>query len=103
MLRLVTIDLTRADLEVFEAYEATVLPLVANHGGRLEFRVRSVDGASETHLLYFPSDDAFEAYRTDPARVAAQGEWARCGAEFRVTLVEAVQAGTAPLRGEGRP
>jgi hypothetical protein len=91
MHRLVLIDLTHADLEVFEAYEATVLPLVANHGGRLELRVRALDGLSETHLLYFPSEQAFEAYRTDPARVAAQDDWARCGAKSSVTLVAPVQ------------
>jgi hypothetical protein len=41
MRRPVTIDLTNANLEAFEAYEARVLPLLGKHGGRLEMRVRS--------------------------------------------------------------
>ena len=80
MPRLVTIDLTRADLTLFESYEAKVLPLVEKYGGRLELRLRSVDGRSETHLLYFPDADSYEAYRADPARVAALSEWERSGA-----------------------
>lgn len=91
MHHLVVINLTQADLEMFEAYEAAVLPLVAKHGGGLEFRVRARDGSSETHLLYFPGEQAFEAYLTDPARVAAQDAWARCGAKSSVTLVAPVQ------------
>jgi uncharacterized protein (DUF1330 family) len=80
MRRLVTIDLTRADLGLFESYEAKVLPLVEKYGGRLELRVRSLDGSSETHLLYFPDAHCFEAYLADPVRVAALNEWERSGA-----------------------
>lgn len=90
MRRLVTIDLTAADLAAFEAYEARVLPLLARHGGRLEARVRALDGSSETHLLFFPDAEAFEAYRCDPARLAAQDAWAACGATSVVTGVETV-------------
>lgn len=80
MLRLVTIDLFGADLTLFEAYEAKVLPLVAKHGGRLEQRLRSLDGTSEVHLLNFPDAAGFEAYRADPARLAAQADWDACRA-----------------------
>ena len=71
MRRLVTIDLSNADVSIYEAYEATVLSLLGKHGGRLEMRVRSLDGCSETHLLFFPSAQAFDSYRADPIRVAA--------------------------------
>jgi hypothetical protein len=64
MRRLVTIDLRRADLGLFESDEARVPPLVANYGGRLEFRVRAVDAASWQN----------------PARAAARDEWVRSGA-----------------------
>lgn len=90
MRRLVTIDLTGADLAAFEAYEAKVLPLLARHGARLEMRVRALDGSSETHLLSFPDSGAFEAYRADPVRMAAQDAWAHCGAVAVVTEVEAI-------------
>lgn len=88
MRRLVTIDLSDADVPVFDAYEATVLSLLDKHGGRLEMRVRSLDGCSETHLLFFPSAQAFENYRADPIRVAAQDDWQRCGAKSVVTEVD---------------
>lgn len=90
MRRLVTIDLTAADIAAFGAYEATVLPLLARHGGRLEARVRALDGSSETHLLFFPDAQALEAYRSDPARLAAQDQWAACGAVAIVTEVETI-------------
>jgi len=90
MRRLVTIDLSDADVPIFEAYEATVLSLLDKHGGRLELRVRSLDGRTETHLLFFPSAQAFDKYRADPIRVAAQDDWQRCRAKSVVTEVEVI-------------
>jgi len=90
MRRLVTIDLSDADVPIFEAYEAKVLPLLAKYGGQLEMRVRSLDGCSEIHLLLFPNAQAFENYSADPIRVAAQDDWRRCGAKSVVTEVEAL-------------
>ena len=55
----------------FQAYEATVLPLVAAHGGRLERRLRDEQGTVEVHIVSFPSDAEAEAYRGDPRRTAA--------------------------------
>ena len=90
MLRLVTIDLTAADLNAFERYEAEVLELVPKHGGRLELRVRALDGRTETHLLYFPDEAAFEGFRADPGRLALSGDWEQCGARSTIQLVERV-------------
>jgi len=87
---LVTIDLSEADLAAFEAYEAAVLPLIAVHGGRLEMRVRASDAWSETHLLHFPDEAAFEAYLVDPARQAAQPTWQACGARAEGKRVESL-------------
>ena len=93
MLRLVTIDLSRADLDVFERYEASVLALLPKHRGRLELRVRALDGRSETHLLHFPDEQAFDAFRSDPARLALADEWKRCGALSTIQLVERIAEG----------
>ena len=79
--------LSSADLTAFEAYEAQVLPLLASHGGVLTRRLRSEDGAIEAHLLSFPDQAAFDAYRADPARAAAQELWSRCGATSEVWSV----------------
>lgn len=90
MLRLVMIDLTGADLPVFEAYETKVLALVQKHGGRVDVRVRSLDGARETHLLFFPDAPTYERYRDDPARLAIRSEWESSGARLTAEEVEEV-------------
>ena len=54
----------------FNVYEDQVLPLLADHGGVLQRRLRSDDGGTEVHLVWFPSSAAFEAYRDDPRRAA---------------------------------
>lgn len=90
MLRLVTIDLTDADVGLFDAYEASVLPLVPEHGGRVVARVRALDGRSETHLLFFPDQTAFEAYRDDPRRAAARSHWESSRATLTVQVVEEI-------------
>ncbi len=55
-------------LEPFASYEARVLPLLAEHGGTLERRLQSADAQVELHLVSFPSDAAFVAYRDDARR-----------------------------------
>lgn len=87
MLLLVQIDLSDADIKQFEAYEAIVLPLLAKHGGRVEFCLRAVDDRSETHLIHFPEPAAADAYRADPGRVAAQPLWQASGARSIATEV----------------
>lgn len=87
---LVTIDLANADLAAFERYEAKALGLLPRYGGRLEMRVRTLDGAAETHLLSFPDEAAFEAFRTDPERLALAAQWEACGARSVVQPVERV-------------
>jgi uncharacterized protein (DUF1330 family) len=87
MLLLATFDLAAADVALFDEYEAAVLPLMDRHGGRLRFRVRSLDRESETHLVEFPDEEAFAAYRDDPDRQALQHLFERSRAVGRVTPV----------------
>jgi uncharacterized protein (DUF1330 family) len=89
---LVTLDLAKADLALFEAYETTVLALLPRHGAELRMRVRSVDGLSELHLIRFPDAAAFEAYRFDPERIAAAETWTQCRARAVFTEVADVPA-----------
>jgi uncharacterized protein (DUF1330 family) len=56
----------------FQSYEELVLPLLAEHGGRLERRLRSTDETTEIHLVAFESEDGYRAYLDDPARIAAR-------------------------------
>lgn len=88
MLRLVTIDLSGADVAAFETYETGVLALLGKHGGRLERRMRTLDGAQEIQILRFPDERAYEAFRDDPDRTAARPIWNASGASLSVVLVE---------------
>lgn len=88
MLLLVAIDLSGADLAAFDHYEAQVLPMLAQHGGRLKLRVRAIDQRSETHLLYFPDESGCQAFLGDPARHALRPDWDACGANAVTVPVE---------------
>lgn len=84
---LARIDLSFADVALFEAYENQVLAQLAQHGARLIERLRSEDGTAEFHLLDFPDADALDAYRSDSVRLAAQPIWEACGATSSVKVV----------------
>jgi uncharacterized protein (DUF1330 family) len=88
MLILVQIDISEADMALFEAYENQALAILGNHGGQLLERVRSTDGKGEIHLLHFPDSSAFDAFCADPARTALQELWFRCRASSTVTEVQ---------------
>lgn len=64
----------------FQAYEDGVLPLLTEHGGRLERRLRNADGTIEMHIVRFESRAAFDGYRADPRRAALQPMLAATGA-----------------------
>ena len=87
MLMLAQIDLSRANLALFEEYESTVLSLLQRYGARLEERLRSTDGTAELHLLYFPDAPSLAAFRSDPVRAAAQEIWEQSGASSTLTEV----------------
>ncbi|MFD3869402.1 hypothetical protein [Streptomyces sp. NPDC058623] len=58
-------------LGAFDAYESAVLPLLAEYGGRLERRLRTLDDQVEAHLVTFPTSEDLAAYRADFRRSAA--------------------------------
>lgn len=58
-------------LSDFDAYESAVLPLLAEYGGRLQRRLRTLDDRVEVHLVTFPNDEDLAAYRADPRRSTA--------------------------------
>jgi hypothetical protein len=74
------IYLNEGQAAVFEQFEAQVLPLLAQHNGRLLLRIRpndptiikqSIEQPYEIHLLEFASQADFEHYLADPQRQAA--------------------------------
>jgi hypothetical protein len=58
-------------VEAYQAYEDQVLPVLAEHGGRLQRRLRNETGTLEVHILSYPSDAVAQSYRSDPRRAAA--------------------------------
>jgi len=88
--KLVVIDLTCADISLFEEYERKAIPLLSRYGGRLELGLRSTDSMTETHILYFPDDASFESFLADPLRAQLQDEWKRSGATTTVASVASI-------------
>ena len=68
MVYVLVIHLPADGVETFQRYEAAVLPLLPDHQGRLDRRLRSADERTEVHLVSFPSVEHFESYRNDPRR-----------------------------------
>ena len=52
-----------------QQYEDTVLGLLDRHGGSVERRMRSMDSATEVHIIRFRSRAGYESFMSDPARL----------------------------------
>jgi hypothetical protein len=70
MVCVLVIHLPADGVESFQRYESAVLPLLSDHHGRLDRRLRSADQRTEVHLVSFPSAEHLESYRNDPRRIA---------------------------------
>ena len=79
-----------AGVQAFQRYEAAVLPLLADHGGRLDRRLRSADGTVEVHLIAFDEPGGLAAYRADPRRAQHAPLLEESGAEIELLEVEDV-------------
>ena len=77
-------------VERFEEYERAVLPVLEEHRGRLERRLRSPDRLTEIHVVRFPSREAFAAYREDPRRTERAHLLVESGAEIELLEVDDV-------------
>ena len=76
--------------EAFLRYEGAVLPLLADHGGHLDRRLRSADGTAEVHVIRFETTDGLHAYRADPRRKQHAPDLEASGAEIELLEVEDV-------------
>lgn len=70
-----TLEVRVAARDAFHAFERQAAAIMESHGGRIErtITVPPDPGAEtfrEVHVVAFPSDDAYTAYRADP-RLAA--------------------------------
>lgn len=89
----VTARIPAEGVDAFRRFEDEVLPLLADHEGRLARRLRSLDECTEVHLIEFRSREAFERYRADPRRRENLPLLERSGA--RMTVVEMHEVETA--------
>lgn len=65
--------------EAFRAYEERALGLVTEHGGEISLLLRLTERAQagvpyEFHLLRFPEQKSFSAFRADPRTLALGAE-----------------------------
>ena len=80
-----------AGKDAYQAYESAVLPLLADHGGTLQRRLRTEDGGAEVHIVWFPSALHLDAYLADPRRSAHAGLFDASGAVAEVLTVADVK------------
>jgi uncharacterized protein (DUF1330 family) len=72
MLAVVILTVRRDEREAFERFERAAAAIMARHGGAIERTVAAIAAADpaherEIHLVRFPDEAAFAAYRADPA------------------------------------
>lgn len=72
MRRLIAV-LTIRDRERFHAYETSAARIMAKHGGAIE-HAYALEDARELHVVRFPDDAAFDAYRADPELAKLAGD-----------------------------
>jgi hypothetical protein len=77
-------------ISTFTTYEDHVLPLLAEHGGVLQRRLRAADGTVEIHVLWFPSVAALARFRKDPRRVQHAPKLTDSGASIELLQLEDV-------------
>jgi hypothetical protein len=87
-------DVPAGGVTAFRQYENAVLPLLADHAGRLERRLRSTDGQREVHILWFPDTQAIDAFRADPRRRHVGHLMEASGARTELLAVEDVPPST---------
>jgi hypothetical protein len=73
-----------------QKYEDEVLPLLTEHGGRLEQRLRTIDSTAEVHLISFSSRAGYQGYLADPRRAELREHWLDAVPSTRVLEVRPV-------------
>ena len=75
---LVQLWLKEDNVAGFEAFERKAATIMAKHGGTIERVIRLAGGDPtvpfEVHVVSFPDEQAFAAYRADPAALALAQE-----------------------------
>lgn len=101
----VALRVDSGSIGAFERHERAAARTMARHGGRIERVVRTDAPAGEwfeVHLIVFPDDGAFAAYRADPETLALAAERdAAIAATW--TFEGRERAGYGPVAGDPAP
>ena len=76
----------------FQIYEDRVLPLLKEHRGVLQRRMRNHDGTVEIHIVSFQTQAALDAYQNDFRRSSQTPMLEKSGAEIEVLSMTDVDA-----------
>jgi hypothetical protein len=69
LLLVAVVEMAPGNTAAGQRYEDTVLDLLDRHGGSVERRMRSMDSATEVHIIRFGSRAGYESFMTDPDRL----------------------------------
>jgi hypothetical protein len=73
MLLVAIVEMAPGNAATGHKYEDTVLGLLDRHGGAVERRMRSVDSATEVHIIRFRARAGYESFMVDPDRLEYRG------------------------------
>jgi hypothetical protein len=73
LLLVAVVEMAPANTAAGQRYEDTVLGLLDRHGGSVERRLRSLDSATEVHIIRFRSRAGYESFMADPDRLEYRG------------------------------
>jgi len=69
LLLVAIVEMAPGNTAAGQRYEDTVLDLLDRHGGLVERRMRSMDSATEVHIIRFRSRSGYESFMVDPDRL----------------------------------
>jgi hypothetical protein len=73
LLLVAIVEMVAADIAAGQRYEDSVLDLLDRYGGSVERRMRSMDSATEVHIIRFGSRAGYESFMADPDRLDYRG------------------------------
>lgn len=85
------VEMADGATETGQRYEDFVLELLARHGGSLERRTRTDDGATEVHLIRFRDRAGYSSFLADPDRRAYRDRMGSAAPSTRVIEVHDVR------------
>jgi hypothetical protein len=94
LLLVAIVEMAPANAAAGQRYEDTVLGLLDRHGGCVERRMRSMDSATEVHIIRFRSRAGYESFIADPDRLDYRGRIGDAAPTTRVLEVRELDAHT---------